>query len=174
MVEIDPVSIQIESFLITVLCGIIIGLLFDGYRILRGILNPRTFVTDIGDLIFWALSTLVVYTTLLFTNWGEVRLYVFIGLAIGLTVHIKLFSRPVTSALVATLRYCGMGYRCFAKYFRVLVWQPALKLIALLASPFLWIYRKPGRYFINTSCSMGKSYKDTIIKRWFRPKEPPG
>jgi spore cortex biosynthesis protein YabQ len=164
---------QIESFLITVFCGVIIGFLFDGYRVLRGILNPQSFLTDVGDLIFWAVSTLVVFATLLMTNWGEVRLYVFIGLAIGLTVYIKLLSRPVTGVLIALWRFCGMVGRYLVKFLHTFVWQPSIWIIGLVALPFLWAYRNPCRYLINRSRTIGKRCKDMIIKNWFSPKDPP-
>ncbi|HBS59709.1 MAG TPA: spore cortex biosynthesis protein YabQ, partial [Firmicutes bacterium] len=61
-------SIQIANFLMTIFCGLLIGGLFDGYRVVRGILTPKTLFTGIGDLIFWVVSTLVVFATLLLTN----------------------------------------------------------------------------------------------------------
>lgn len=173
VVIIDPVSIQIENFLITVFCGLLVGLLFDGYRVLRGILNPKTLFTDVGDLIFWVVSTMVVFTALLLTNWGEVRVYVFLGLIIGFSVYVKLLSRHITYVLIKTWRVSGMMYRWIAKLIYTILWQPALWLIGIITLPFFWIYRNPCRYLINRSHAMGKRYKDAVIKRWFTPKDPP-
>lgn len=173
VVAIDPIGMQIENFLTTVFCGLIIGFLFDGYRVLRGIFHPTSFITGVGDLVFWVLSTLVVFISLLLTNWGEVRLYVFIGLAIGLSLYIKLLSRFVTCGLIKTWRICIILYRWAGKFIYTLVWRPVVWIISKLAGPFLWIYRKPGRRLLNAGRTMGKRCKERIVKGWLKPKDPP-
>lgn len=74
---------QLHAFLITLLSGIIMGVLVDFYRIIRGIMKPGRFVTALGDLFFPIVCGTILYTFLLFNNYGEIRMYVLLGAGIG-------------------------------------------------------------------------------------------
>lgn len=89
----EPVTSQFYVFFITVAIGMIIGVIFDFYRIIRNFIRPKKFVTNIGDILFWVFITAVVFVLLVYGNWVELRLYVFIGLALGVRVYLRLFSK---------------------------------------------------------------------------------
>ena len=172
MVAIDPVSIQIANFLMTIFCGLLIGGLFDGYRVVRGILTPKTLFTGIGDLIFWVVSTLVVFATLLLTNWGEVRLYVFLGLAIGIFAYMKLCSRIVTRMLISAWRVSCTVCRGCVKLINTMVWRPLVWIVRLFTTPFVWLCRKPGLYLMKRTRKVGAEFKASIKLLLF-PRDPP-
>ncbi len=103
----QPVADQIFSFLMVMLLGNLVGIIFDVYRVLRRFWRPNHWGTIVGDLLFWLVVTFFVYAFLLFSIWGEVRLYVFVALALGLTVYLKLFSqyiRKMLAFLYSTLK----------------------------------------------------------------------
>lgn len=111
----QPLQAQLMSFLITVLAGMAAGLLYDLYILLRKTIRPKRWVTDLGDLLFWLLAIGTVYGILLVFNWGEVRLYVFIGLVVGAVLYYNLFSKlfvtlitKFTQVLVAFVTYLWM------------------------------------------------------------------
>lgn len=83
---------QFYAFLITILAGVTIGILFDFYRVTRGLVRPRKVFTNLGDLAFWAIATLVVFFLLLVGNWGEIRFYVLIGVLAGISLYLKCLS----------------------------------------------------------------------------------
>lgn len=83
----DPLRIQALIFLVTVLAGAVIGLVFDVYRTLRGFVKPGELGTTLGDLIFWAVATVLAFALLIATNGGEVRAFVFIGMGIGFGLY---------------------------------------------------------------------------------------
>jgi len=172
VVAIDPVSIQIGNFLMTIFCGLLIGVLFDGYRVIRGILTPKTLITGLGDLIFWFVSTLVVFATLLLTNWGEVRLYVFLGLAIGIFAYMRLCSRIITRIIISFWRVSCTVYRWCVKLIHTMVWRPLVWIMRLFATPFVWLYRKPGRYLIKRTRKIGAKCK-AKVKPLLHPRDPP-
>jgi spore cortex biosynthesis protein YabQ len=76
-----------------VIAGLAIGLLFDLYRLLRWLLRPGRVGTYVGDLLFWLVLTPILFFLLLSTNGGELRLYVFVVLAVGCLLYFRLFSR---------------------------------------------------------------------------------
>lgn len=95
---------QVELFFLTVVTGGLLGLAFDFYRILRGLFRPRWLLTAAADLAYWLLATVVVFVALLFGNWGELRLYVFVGLVAGAIGYYRLFSRQAIRLLIGLLR----------------------------------------------------------------------
>lgn len=89
-----PLTDQFYAFLITVLIGLIAGFCYDFYRVTRSKFGLRKAGTYLGDIIFWLVLTALVFGLLLAGNWGEVRLYVFIGLVLGALIYAKFLSRP--------------------------------------------------------------------------------
>ncbi len=53
------VESQLYSFLVMLYGGIIIAILYDIYKLFRFILRPKRIGTDIGDIIYWILATIV-------------------------------------------------------------------------------------------------------------------
>ena len=84
---------QLFAFLVTIGIGFLAGILFDIYRVFRGLWGPRKLGTFIGDFLFWFIMTGVVFTLLLIGNWGEIRIYVFIGMALGAYFYVRLLSK---------------------------------------------------------------------------------
>lgn len=85
-------NMQVNIVIYSFMAGIITGILFDIYRILRG-LNKIKIITIIEDLLFWSLSSLVIFTFLLYMNYAFLTLYVYIFMAISLALYLRFFSR---------------------------------------------------------------------------------
>lgn len=98
------VDSQLATFVITTVTGMVLGLLFDFYRVVRLELRFRWGMTALADLLYWLVATALVFTGLLFGNWGEVRLYVFFGLAGGVICYYRLLSRGAIRLLTAIIR----------------------------------------------------------------------
>lgn len=91
----QSLNAQFYAFLVTVLAGITIGILFDFYRVIRGLVRPKKVFTYLGDLTFWVISTLVVFFLLLIGNWGEIRFYVWVGVLVGITAYLRYLSKLI-------------------------------------------------------------------------------
>ena len=70
-----------------VMVGGIIGVVFDCYRVLKGKINLQRITTDIYDLLFSILATLIIFIVLVLSNGGEIRIYIFLGLVIGELIY---------------------------------------------------------------------------------------
>ncbi len=80
-------------FLIFILVGITIGILFDIFRILRRTFKTSDFVTYIQDILFWLLSGIIlIYSIFIFNN-GELRAYIFLSIFIGIITYILTISK---------------------------------------------------------------------------------
>lgn len=87
------VTNQAYLFLIFTINGIIIGLLFDIFRILRKSFKTSDIVTYLQDILFWILTGFILlYSIFVFSN-GEIRFYMFLGVFLGCLIYMIIFSK---------------------------------------------------------------------------------
>ena len=91
---------QMYSFLAYILSGVLIGIFFDIFRILRKSFKTNNIVTYIQDILFWIVTGLfILYVIFKFDN-GELRSYIFIGLLLGMVLYLLLFSKMFINIMV--------------------------------------------------------------------------
>lgn len=94
---------QAYLFLIFTLNGIFIGILFDFFRILRKSFKTINLITNVEDIIFWILTGLsIIYCMSNFSD-GSLRLFMFLGLGIGLTIYILTLSNFIIKTVVKVI-----------------------------------------------------------------------
>lgn len=91
---------QAYLFLIFNINGIIIGLLFDFFRILRKILKTNNFFTYLEDIFFWILTGILVLYSIYYFNNGEIRAFMFFGIILGFLIYILSISKYIISFFV--------------------------------------------------------------------------
>lgn len=84
---------QAKVFIAIVATGALLGGLFDMYRAVRRVAHLRWLAAAGADLLYWLLALIVALAALVLINWGEVRFYVFVCLAIGALTYFRLASR---------------------------------------------------------------------------------
>ena len=89
----DILENQAFLFMIFILNGFLIGILFDIFRILRKSFKTSDLITYIQDIIFWFLAGFIILYSIFKFNNGELRGFIFIGIAIGALIYMLLFSR---------------------------------------------------------------------------------
>lgn len=106
-------SLPIQLYMVAVmlLSGIALGLAYDIYRVWRGLWRPAGYRAILGDLGFWLLATGILGFGLVVGNWGELRLYVFLGWAAGLGLYHSLVSRLVIKGLIRIAKRIARGKR---------------------------------------------------------------
>ena len=57
------ISMQFNIVFFSILAGIITGILFDMYRIIRD-LNSKRIIAMIEDILFWVLAGMIIFTFL--------------------------------------------------------------------------------------------------------------
>jgi len=93
-----PLDVQLAMLALTAAVGVAFGIVFDVYRL--G-LRPRSHPwLRLGtDVLLWLLLALLVYGSLWVSFFGDVRLYVFLGLALGYALYVAIFRPPVERAI---------------------------------------------------------------------------
>ena len=84
---------QAYLFLVFTINGILIGLLFDIFRILRKSFKTSDMITYIQDILFWILTGLILLYSIFTFSDGEIRFYMFIGIFIGWLIYMMMFSK---------------------------------------------------------------------------------
>ena len=127
---------QAYLFLIFIANGIIIGLLFDIFRILRRSFKTSDFITYIEDILFWILTGLTILYSIFVFNNGEIRLFMFFGIAIGITMYMLLLSSIIIKTNVAIINF-----------FKRII----LAILNIIKLPFKYILKLIKKLFLNPS-----------------------
>jgi spore cortex biosynthesis protein YabQ len=88
----EYINLQLSTFLILLITGMLMGVLFDLYRVLRSRLRPNVIVDFLGDLFFWLVALFGVGLLVYWGTWLELRLYVWLILLGGLLFYYLWFS----------------------------------------------------------------------------------
>lgn len=135
----ESLATQFYAFGIVLLAGISLGLFFDLFRVLRGLLRPGFLSTPLLDLLFWALITPILILYLLLANWGELRGYVVIGLVLGFFFYRLLLSPMVVSFLLWAIRLLGGLLNVVCTF---LLWIGSFPLLLIQEAKFSLSHRR--------------------------------
>lgn len=138
------------------------GLLFDIFRILRKSFKTPDFITYLQDILFWIISGLILLYSIFKFNNGEIRLYIFIGIIIGISLYILIFSKAFVSISV----------HCIAilkKVIRILIIIPTAFIIKLLSNiiykPIILLCKKIKARFKRVLSFLGIKLKKIIFRK---------
>ena len=96
---------QAWLFLSAVLTGAAIGLLYDVFRIFRRTARHSGFAVQLEDFFFWVAATGLTFYYMLRVNYGEIRPFYILGVAIGAVLYFVTVSRFVIMVFVAVINY---------------------------------------------------------------------
>ncbi|WP_408955210.1 spore cortex biosynthesis protein YabQ [Natroniella sp. ANB-PHB2] len=102
--------LQVFTFVNMMIVGLIIGFFFDFYRVIRGNFQLGRITTDLFDLLFSLAVTLFVFLGLIYSNQGQVRLYIFIGVISGEVIYYLTISKYIISFLQRVVRTIKIIY----------------------------------------------------------------
>lgn len=91
-------------FFITFLGGILIGIIWDFYRILRHFTKLGKKGIAIGDITFWILCAIIGFRIILYISWGNLRGFIFLGFFLGGAFYFYAFSTYVLKILIFIIK----------------------------------------------------------------------
>lgn len=151
------VTNQAYLFLIFVINGVIIGLIFDFFRILRISFKTKDFVTYIEDILFWIITGVILLYSIFIFNNGEIRLFMFIGVIIGILLYILLISKYIIKVNVYIINIL-----------KKIVGIPIKMLYRFIKKVF---FRPISFVIINIRKIFTKKYKNIVKKEGFFAKK---
>lgn len=155
------------------LSGVAICAIFDVFRVLSGKLKLPRWTIPLVDIVYWIVATILVFRLLLYSNEGQVRVFIFLGLGIGVCFYFALLSNLVIHLTLLIIRIIIALYRFLAKTVEIVLIKPIIGLYRLtviilgfllavaiflyrivlqLLYPFwrllLWMTRPAHKYFV--------------------------
>ena len=132
---------QAFLFLVFTLTGVIIGVLFDLFRILRRTIKTSNIITYIEDVLFWILTGLLILYNIWYFNNGEIRIFMFLGIIMGVLIYMSTISsilvKIFTKLLQTIIKVLELPFKAIFSFFR--------KIITVIAN----IFTKYTKNFAN-------------------------
>lgn len=132
------ISNQASLFLIFTIEGIIIGLIFDIFRILRRSFKTADIVTYIEDILFWLITGILILYTIFVFNYGEIRFFMFVGIFLGAMLYMLLISRYIIKISVTAIEFIKKTILFFLKIV-IFPFQFIYKILKKIFSKPVWI-----------------------------------
>lgn len=132
---------QAYLFLVFSMTGILIGFLFDFFRILRKSIKTSNILTYIEDVLFWILTGLLILYNIWYFNNGEIRIFMFLGIILGVLIYISTLSNIIVKLFSELLQ----------KIIKLLKipFNAIIMLFKKVISLFMTIYTKITKKFTN-------------------------
>ncbi|KMT22045.1 spore cortex biosynthesis protein YabQ [Clostridium cylindrosporum] len=152
------IETQLGYFFSTIIAGVLVGVMFDIYRIIRGISPPNKIMAAFSDILFWILQSIVVFVFLMATNNGELRYYTFVGIIVGLLFYFKFISKIFKIILIRILLIISNVFSIIKNVLLI-----PFKLLGHAFS-FLWVNIKVASGDIHKRRIENKAHIDTTEK----------
>lgn len=153
---------QYMTMLVMSLNGAALGAVYDMYRVVLRHWKFLRWAGPILDFAFWIFSFLLVFWSLMWANKGDLRIYIFVVMAIGLFLY-RIFLRKIvvgsTIGIIMGIRYvCIQLYKGFLfaivrplkGLFRLLIslLQAADRFLRVLERLILWPFHPLGKLLV--------------------------
>lgn len=86
---------QAYLFLVFSMTGVVIGILFDIFRILRRTIKTSNIITYIEDILFWIITGILILYNIWYFNNGEIRIYMFLAIIMGVLIYMSTLSNII-------------------------------------------------------------------------------
>lgn len=125
---------QYMTLMVMSLNGAILGAVYDMYRVILRHWKFLRWASPILDFAFWIFSFAVVFWSLMWANNGDLRIYVFVVLGLGLLIYRIFLQRIVVGSTIGIIM--GIRYVCIQLYraFMALVVRPVMTFVRLFIS----------------------------------------
>lgn len=141
-------NVQFLTLWMMFVSGLGLGVLFDGFRVFAGQLRVPKWTQPFTDLLYWILATVLVFRVLYWSNQGQVRFFVFIGLIIGILLYFTALSGRVVAFMLFCIRMVKALVRFLIKTVQTVVIRPIIALfrffilfLGFLASVAIFLYK---------------------------------
>ncbi|MFD1395643.1 spore cortex biosynthesis protein YabQ [Kroppenstedtia eburnea] len=173
--------------------GWLMGFMLDLYRVLSRRFRLGGWAVSLVDLLYWGVSAGLVFSLLMWSNWGELRFYIFAAILTGWLTYHTWFESWVRRGIEWSVHAVEQILRFFLWLFLVVVWRPGVavwgllkKLLVLGFRLLLWILRIPlwilsplGRWLQPVGAPLVRRLEPIVrpvvqfsrtIRRWFSGK----
>lgn len=108
-------KVQLDIILYAVLAGILLGAMFDLYRIIRGNKVPKL-ISAIEDILFSILAAISIFLFLLYTNYAFLGFYIYILIGISVSIYLFFISPKLIKVEMKFFNGLGFSLRVLSKW----------------------------------------------------------
>lgn len=83
----DVLVREIDLFLLSIIWGMMITLIYDVFRIFRILIKHKNWVINMEDFLFWMIAAVMIFYMLYHYNLGILRAYAFWGMLLGMIIY---------------------------------------------------------------------------------------
>lgn len=116
------------------------GAIFDVYRVLSDQLRVPRWMIPLFDIVYWIVSTLLVFRGLYASNNGQVRVFIFIGLLAGGWLYFRLISWLVVRSVLFAVRVVKLLIRFIIRTLELTFIKPIILLYRLVIVIFGFLF----------------------------------
>ena len=138
---------QAMLFLLFALDGVIIGIFFDFFRILRRSFSTGNLVTAIEDILFWICTGIILLYSIFIFNNGAIRGYMFLGVLCGVTLYMITLSKIFIKINVCILTFIKQIISLIIEVFNIPIKIISNILKKVIFNPILFIFAKLSKTF---------------------------
>ncbi|SFX39838.1 spore cortex biosynthesis protein YabQ [Thermoactinomyces sp. DSM 45891] len=130
---------QYLTMLLMLGSGFCLGVILDTYRVLKGRFHIRGWAVSLIDLLYWFVCSGLVFSVLFWSNWGELRFYIFLAIILGVFLYYQWLSKFTTRLIEICIRVIEWIIQFHIKAVQVIVIRPILFTIGLIRKLLLFI-----------------------------------
>jgi hypothetical protein len=134
----DMIRLEVNFFMVSLVWGIILMIIYDGLRIFRRLVKHSVCAVSLEDILYWMVSAVLIFKMMYQQNSGIIRGFSIMAMGIGMALYHYTVSNIIVDWIV--------------------------KLISLIFGPLLWMIHKIG-HIIRTIFLNVKKIIKIIIKR---------
>lgn len=130
---------QFWTMFLMICGGVAMGTIYDLFRLLHEQLKlPRWTIIPM-DLIYWIVATILIFQMLYSSNQGQLRMFVFVGMIIGVLIYYFLLSKSITKIFLFIFAIVRETYRIIIKILDIFLVRPAVLLYKLFVIIFRFL-----------------------------------
>lgn len=99
----DTIGLEVQFFLVSILSGVILLIVYDIIRISRRIIKHFKVLVAIEDILFWVASSIFIFIMMYKQNNGDIRGFSIMGMLIGMLVYNHILSKLVVNAFTTII-----------------------------------------------------------------------
>ncbi|WP_058486504.1 spore cortex biosynthesis protein YabQ [Defluviitalea phaphyphila] len=163
------ISEQAHIFFIAVTAGVIIGIFYDLFRIIRKIFPHPNWLIQLEDLIYWITISAFMFFVLFNKNYGEIRGFVLLGALLGNIIYF--FTISIVFMKFAT--WIIYWTKKIIKTILRILFIPIKLILKILYYPYKWIsypfkfLRGKIKIIMNKSKNKVKRKSKQILKELY-------
>lgn len=157
----DAIMVELRFFGTSIVWGVLLLIFYDVLRILRRVIIHNGFFVAFQDLIYWVISSLLIFHMMYVQNNGIIRGFSIVAMLLGMLIYHWVLSELVVDTISGIINKI---INLIGKFI-TLVFKPVIFLFRKIKKIFLWIFSKIKKFMhflLNALKKIWKSSKITV------------